>query len=58
MDLMKNYGYDEIVTVVTFPQSDQLKGKPWFNECCLINDQKGISIWGMGAYVVPVRLLR
>lgn len=55
---MKNYSYDEPVTVVTFPQSQELMSKPWFHECALINDEKGISIFGMQAYVVPVRLLQ
>ena len=40
MDLMKNYSYDEPVTVVTFPKSQELKNKPWFHECALINDEK------------------
>ena len=55
---MKNYSYDEQVTVVTFPKSEELKNKSWFHECALITDEKGISIFGLNAYVVPVRLLQ
>ena len=57
MDLMKNYSYDEPVTVVTWPKSQYLYQQSWFHECALINDEKGISIFGLNAYVVPVRLL-
>ena len=57
MDIAKNYGFDETVTVVTYPQSIELKNKPWFNECCRVNDPKGVQIFGLEAYVVPVRLM-
>ncbi len=58
MDIMKDYGFNEQVTVVTWPESQNIMNKPWFNECCVINDQKGIEIFGLQAYVVPVRLLQ
>jgi len=57
-EIAKNYGFDEEVTVVTYPASMELKNKSWFNECCVVNDTKGIQIFGLQAYVVPVRLLR
>jgi len=38
-EIAKNYGFDEEVTVVTYPASMELKNKSWFNECCVYSQE-------------------
>lgn len=40
--------------VVTFPLSQKLYEQDWFDECFLINDEKGLEVYGNCAYFVPV----
>lgn len=44
---MNNY------VVVCWPESQMLMDTPWFDECELINTEKGIEKFGSSAYLIP-----
>ena len=39
--------------VITWPESQDLMDKEWFNECELINSEYGQDKYGSSAYLVP-----
>lgn len=39
--------------VITWPDSQELMDKEWFDECHLINDEMGLEKFGSSAYFVP-----
>lgn len=43
---------DEYV-VITWPESQDLMDKDWFNECELINTSHGQQKYGSSAYLIP-----
>lgn len=44
------------MTIVTWPDSQILMEQDWFDQCILVNDEKGIEIFGSSAYEVPTKL--
>lgn len=40
--------------VITWPESQDLMEKPWFNECELINSNYGQEKYGSSAYLIPL----
>lgn len=40
--------------LVTWPESQHLMNKPWFNECLLVQDIEGHEEVGSSAYMVPI----
>ena len=39
--------------IVTWPESQELMGKEWFDECILINKEPLLNQVGSSAYFVP-----
>lgn len=44
--------------IITWPESQDLMEKKWWNECHLINDEHGLDKYGSSAFFVPVKRLK
>ena len=44
--------------IIQWPESQLLMNESWFNECIIINDEKGLKKYGSSAYYVPTNRIK
>jgi hypothetical protein len=50
---LKNVINPNVYSIVTHPDSEELKSKHWFDECYPITDNIGLEAYGQEAYYIP-----